>query len=207
MAETEHELKYEISPQDFLRLPALLPPAGPEVELLNTYFSVPGEVGRRDWVLRLREQSGSPPELTLKVGRQVAPGDFRSVEYTCPAPSGFPSDWEHLEPVQVFRREISGGRLSVQGAVVTRRCPRRGPFPPERVWEFDACALPDGSQVFELEVECPTDSTWTEEQGRAYRIKVERWLADHGATFAPSRQTKYGRFLEACRRAASLAEG
>lgn len=194
----ESELKYELEEQSYHRLLGLLPEMGRASDFSNLYFQVGEETGRRDWVLRLRRFGGkSGGELTLKIGRQLSPGAFSSVEYSAWVESDLPAQWEGTEPLQVFRREVSRGPLHLQGEARNQRRLVKAPFGPVEGWEIDRTELPNGQICHELEIEYPPQAHPTVEELQGFRMEVEEWLFEQDIAPRPSERTKYRRFLEA----------
>lgn len=191
MTERETEFKYLLSAQGFQRLTASLGPARSSRKLVNRYYVPREATSRRDWVLRLRlYEDGN--ELTLKLGREVEPGLFDSMEYSAKDVAEDPAGWEGLEPLQIFRREVSAAPLMVQGESVTHRQLYSPPVKAGKGWEVDRCQLPDQADFCELEIELAQG-----QEPESSRQLVESWLKTSGVEFEPSRKTKYARFLEA----------
>lgn len=193
----ENELKYELDEESYHHLLGLLPQVNGVSDFSNAYFQVASETGRRDWVLRLRcfgEQPGG--ELTLKIGRQLSPGTFRSTEYSVAVLSAEPESWEGTEPLLVFREEISSESLQLQGAARNQRRLVKAPLGPVENWEVDRTVLPDGTLCHELEIEYPPDANPSAEELEGFRMQVEEWLFEQDIAPRASTRTKYRRFLE-----------
>lgn len=197
MATPENELKYELSETAYHYLLASLSPEGEAQVFRNAYYAVETDVGRRDWVLRLRQREASVGgELTLKVGRQVSPGSFSSVEHTALVQSDLPADWEETEPLRVFRQEISSEALVCRGAAKNERRLLTAPLGPAPLWELDCTTLPNGKVFYELEIEFPPETAPTAEQIAGFRAELEEWMFDQGVQAVPGKKTKYRRFLD-----------
>ncbi len=193
----ENELKYELEEESYHRLLGLLRPLSEASDFSNIYFQAATETGRRDWVLRLRrfgrELGG---ELTLKIGRQLSPGAFTSVEYTERVGSADPLQWEGTEPLRVFREEISSGPVLLQGEARNQRRLMAAPVGPVEGWEVDRTELPNGVICHELEIEYPPEARPTPEELQGFRMLVEEWLFEQDIVPRASDRTKYRRFLE-----------
>lgn len=188
MAEQETEFKYLLSLDDYQKVGQALGRPERERRFINRYFTVVGGTDRRDWVLRLRVE-GERRELTLKIGREMAPGVFDSVEYNQLVDSEEPADWSETEPVRVLRAEVSTAPIVEQGESRNLRQLYPPPVRVGRVWELDKCELPQGRQFCELEVEveaADVDSSAKLLMG---------WLESLGVSPQPSEKTKYARFL------------
>ena len=188
MAEQETEFKYLLSLDDYLKVAGALGKPEHERCFVNRYFTVVGGTARRDWVLRLRVE-GERRELTLKIGREVAPGLFDSLEYNELVPSENPADWSQTEPFKVLRAEVSTAPVTEQGEARNLRQVYQPPVKVGRVWELDRCELPHGRQFCELEVEVKTSDV--ESSGKL----INGWLDALGVSARPSEKTKYARFL------------
>jgi hypothetical protein len=198
MADRETELKYELSEAAYHALLAARPVGGAPAAFSNAYFTTEGEQPRRDWVLRLRQRPGETGgELTLKVGRQLSPGSFSSMEYSARVSSDQPADWEETEPLRVFREEISRQPLLCRGRSDNERRLVRAPLGPVPLWEVDRTSLPNGKLFHELEIEFPPDRAPTPELLSGFRAQLEEWMFQQELPAVPSRKTKYRRFLEA----------
>lgn len=188
----ETEFKFLLADRDHESLLCLLGEPRRELRLTNRYFTLSEPVQRRDWVLRLRVTNGEAMELTLKIGREVQPGVFDSVEYTQPVTSVDPKDWVSTEPLEVLRREISTSPLRFQGELRNTRREFRAPIAVGEIWEVDSAELPNGETFHELEVEVEANDLESLEAGRS---DLERWLVSNGIAFRMSDKTKYNRFL------------
>lgn len=191
MSEKETEFKYLLTCDGLEQLGQLLGKPIGQRELVNRYFEPRTPTARRDWVLRLRLLADGNV-LTLKMGKEIEPGLFDSVEYSASNVSVNPEGWEDLEPLKVFRKEISQEPLGVQGESKTCRRVFEAPVEAGEYWELDLCTLPNGEQFCELEIEL----TANQSTGPSREL-VETWLAEKGLDFEVSRQTKYARFLAA----------
>lgn len=194
MTERETELKYLLEATTHEQLPALLGPALASKSLVNRYFVPDQPSERQDWVLRLRTVEGAGNELTLKMGREVSPGIFDSLEHSCRDVATDPSNWEDLEPLKLFRKEISSRPLICQGESRTQRLVFGAPVEAGTAWELDVCTLPGGQRFAELEIELTPAQSERLEHSRSL---VESWFHEQGVRFEVSRKTKYRRFLEA----------
>lgn len=190
MAERETEFKYLLSEQDSQALRRCLGEPLKSREFVNRYYAVRGGSDRRDWVLRLRVE-GDNKTLTLKIGREVAPGVFDSQEYSARGVSESPGSWEEYEPLKVLRREISSGALYLQGEMENRREVFLAPCDVGRNWELDLALLPGGVELRELEIEVQGESEGLEE----LRGRLEAWFFEQGLSPSLSETTKYARFL------------
>lgn len=198
MAQKERELKYELSESAHGRLLELCEPLGELREFSNLYFQAEEPVERKDWVFRLRRQGDGEGELTLKIGRELAPGMFSSTEYTARVKGAEPETWEGTEPYRVFLQEISSRPPRLQGASHNRRHLLKAAIGPVESWELDRTTLPDDSVLYELEIEWEPDTDPSIEEVSAFREELEQWLESSGLGPArPSRKTKYRRFLDA----------
>ena len=191
MACRETEFKYVLEPAQSERLRAALGAPLESRRFSNRYYTLSGERQRKDWVLRVR-QDESRAVLTLKIGREVSPGVFDSMEYSADV-SGGPESWEGSEPMQVFRREISEEPVHFQGEMQNLRECFRAPVAVGEVWELDSATLPDGSGFSELEIEVKAEL----EELPSLRVAVEQWLEEQGVTPVAGTLTKYARFLAA----------
>lgn len=198
MAQKERELKYELSETAHERLLELCEPLEEVREFSNLYFEAGEPVERKDWVLRLRREGDDGGELTLKIGRELAPGMFSSTEYTARVSGAEPETWEGTEPYRVFLQEISGRAPRLQGASHNQRHLLKAPIGPVGSWELDRTSLPDDSVFYELEIEWDSGSEPSAEEVSAFREELEQWLESNDLGPArPSRKTKYRRFLDA----------
>lgn len=191
MAERETEFKYLLEPSQSERLRAALGVPLESHRFSNKYYTLSGERQRKDWVLRLR-QDDARSILTLKIGREVSPGVFDSMEYTAEV-TGDPESWEDSEPMQVFRREISEEPVHFQGEMQNVRECYRAPVAVGEVWELDSATLPGGGRFFELEIEVRAEI----EVLPSLRTAVEQWLQSCGVPPVVGKRTKYARFLDA----------
>lgn len=191
MAERETEFKYVLEPSQSESLRAALGAPLESRRFSNKYYTLSGERQRKDWVLRVR-QDDSRAVLTLKIGREVSPGVFDSMEYTAEVTDG-PESWEDSEPMHVFRREISAEPVHFQGEMQNLRECFRAPVAVGEVWELDSATLPDGTGFSELEIEVKAEL----EELTLLRATVERWLESCGVPPVAGTLTKYARFLAA----------
>lgn len=197
MAQSENELKYELTESSYQRLLELAPHLGEPLLFRNIYFKAAEAVERRDWVLRLRTQQDGASELTLKIGREVSPGMFASTEYSCEVSSDRPCDWVSSEPLEVYFREISTALPVLQGEAQNKRSCIAGPLGPVSRWEVDRTVLADGSIFFELEIEWEEDQRPSTLEVAEFRRDLEFWMDEQGlGPISPSRKTKYRRFLD-----------
>jgi hypothetical protein len=197
VSQLENELKYELDEPSYQRLLERLAPLGKPLVFRNIYFACSLDSGRRDWVLRLRRGSSDPGELTLKIGGEVSPGTFRSIEYTAAVLGVDPTRWEDTEPLRVLRSEVSRSPLVLQGEAHNERWLLAAPLGPVPRWELDRTTLPGGKTCYELEIEYPAGSSPTVQEVGAFRGQLQDWLAAQGVSAGASRKTKYRRFLEA----------
>ncbi|MCA9779454.1 MAG: CYTH domain-containing protein [Candidatus Eremiobacteraeota bacterium] len=188
MAEKETEFKYLLSAEDYRKVAEALGKPQGERRFINRYFTVEGGTERRDWVLRLRVE-GSRRELTLKIGREVSPGVFDSVEHNQLVDSEDPEQWLQTDPLKVLREEVSIAPILVQGESRNLRRLYSPPVKVGRVWELDRCELPNGHEFCELEIEVEALEL------DASRRLLEGWLGKLEVAAGPSDKTKYGRFL------------
>lgn len=188
MAERETEFKFLLSSFERDRLRVSLGEPVRVKTFVNRYYTL-NSSGRKDWVLRIREDS-SNRVLTLKIGREVAPGVFDSVEYSASV-GPEEASWESTEPMRVFREQISQDPISLQGEMGNRREVYRAPIDVGALWELDAAKLPNGEQFSELEVEVVAELEGLAE----LRRRLESWLGSVGINPVPSAKTKYARFL------------
>lgn len=191
MAQRETEFKYLLDSSERDRLRAGLGEPISRLEFVNRYYTLTGERQRKDWVLRTRRDAEGTV-LTLKIGREVSPGVFDSMEYSAKV-TGDPLSWEGTEPMKMFRQEISGEPVGLQGEMANLREIYRPPVEVGRVWEMDLAVLPNGEQFSELEVEVVAEG----DRLSALRGVLEDWLKKTGIEPRPSTKTKYARFLEA----------
>jgi uncharacterized protein YjbK len=188
LAEQETEFKYLLSEEDYHKVAQALGRPERERRFINRYFTVVGGTERRDWVLRLRVEDDRR-ELTLKIGREIAPGVFDSVEYNQLVQSEQPVDWFETEPIAVLRAEVSTAPIVEQGESHNLRRLYRPPVKVGRVWELDKCELPQGLRFCELEIEVEVSDV------DASAVLLSGWLDALGVVARPSEQTKYARFL------------
>jgi inorganic triphosphatase YgiF len=191
MAQRETEFKYSFSSSDYRKLREVLGQPTGERRFVNRYFTVEGGTERKDWVLRLRVE-GSKRELTLKIGRELSPGMFDSVEYNQLVENADPETWQDAEPMIVLRREVSQAPIVLQGESRNHRLLFEPPVGVGRVWELDRCELPDGQEFCELEVEVEVE---TAEACSELEVTLVGWLSQASVSIAPSQMTKYARFL------------
>ena len=197
MAQGEQELKYQLSESAYGRILELCQPTDPAVSFSNMYFQAAEPVERADWVLRLRRSEGAGGELTLKLGREVSPGMFRSTEYTAEVQSDEVAAWQGTEPLRVFFEEVSPLLPVFRGASHNIRQVVLAPLGPVARWELDRTSLPDASVFHELEIEWEPDAEPTVEEVAAFRAELEEWFVSQGfSDITPSRKTKYRRFLD-----------
>lgn len=198
MAQGEQELKFFLSESAYGRILELCQPTSPPLRFSNLYFQSAEPVERADWVLRLRRSEGDDGgELTLKVGREVSPGMFRSTEYSAQVDSADVIAWQGTEPLRVFFDEVSPLLPVFRGASHNIRQVVRAPLGPVALWELDRTSLPDASVFHELEIEWQSDAEPTVEEVAAFRVELEEWFASQGfSEITPSRKTKYRRFLD-----------
>ncbi len=162
-------------------------------EFVNRYYSLAESDRREDWVLRTRQEA-QELVLTLKIGREISPGVFDSIEYSAKV-FGDTGDWEGTEPMRRFRQEISQGAVSLQGEMRNRREIYRPAVEVGRAWELDLAILPSGEQFSELEVEVVVEN----DSLPVLRERLEGWIRECGVEPRPSTETKYARFLKALR--------
>ncbi len=197
MAQSENELKYELTELAYTRLLELAPLLAEPLFFRNIYFKSAEPVERRDWVLRLRTQQDGRSELTLKVGREVSPGMFSSTEYSCVVASDIPGDWAGSEPLEIYLREISPLLPVLQGEAQNLRSCVVAPLGPVSRWEIDRTILADGSYFFELEIEWEAHQQPSALEVAEFRRALEGWMDEQGlGPVSLSRKTKYRRFLD-----------
>jgi uncharacterized protein YjbK len=168
----------------------------------NHYFdSAAGGLRRCRILLRLREERQEGGEarhsLTLKVGAEVRPGYFESLE----TERSVAASWfhgalgdpgrilaAHPDALEAARRQLEGEPLLHVGTLVNERVER---LVAGHRLEVDRLHLPDGREAYELEVE--TDDA----------AGAEAWLREsagrHGIVLAPSRRTKMELLMDALR--------
>lgn len=196
MAQNETEFKYQLKEADYRRLLSHVSAPLKVLVFTNRYFLADEPIARQDWVLRLRRGDGLSNELTLKIGKEMSPGVFRSLEYSACVEDDDPLAWEVTEPMEVLRREISTAPLLVHGEVINERRVVPAPLEPLGVWEVDKTEFPDGTVCYELEAEWPDGRIPTPEELGNYRQSLEAWLVSCDIRVEPSRVTKYRRFLD-----------
>ena len=193
MVERETELKLWLSFESYSRLLEQLGEPLKVREFSNIYYVVDEQLSRRDWVLRLRCESGKR-ELTLKIGREVSPGVYDSLEYSEIVDTHDTAAWEQFEPLKILRNEISTARVLVQGASKNKRLVFKPPINVGEEWELDQTSLPDGTSFCELEVEIAWRS---EPELEKAKKELSHWLSKNEIPFRESEMTKYARFLKA----------
>lgn len=202
----ECELKLRIARQsDFLDLrdgPRWGGRAAPERQVNHYFDTLDLELARQRVLLRIRDRDGERCVLTLKCGREVAPGSFDSLELEGEVPSSVlraalqdPMSILDLRlpAIDELVRRLGRPQLVLAGTLLNERVRR---------WiggwtlEVDRVTFPDGSESYELEVE-------SEDQGRLRRWVDEELMAK-GLALEPQRRTKFEQLLDwlAARRAA-----
>lgn len=195
-AHRECELKFRIlSVADFLELrdgPRWGARRSPQ-EQVNHYLDTRDLLlARRRILLRIREEGSW--RLTLKVGREVSPGNFDSLEIEHELSERDAS--RCLErPESLLDLELQAIR-ELRGRVGCPPLVRIGTLRNERVrrdvdgWvlEVDRMRLPDSSELHELEMET--------EAVEAARAWVRREIEGRGIRLEPLRKTKLERLLD-----------
>lgn len=193
MGQRETEFKYSLDSKSLEKLLSRLGEPVRERRFVNRYYSVEEQIARKDWVLRLRQED-QVGELTLKLGREIKPGVFDSMEYSAQVEAGDVECWEATEPLQVLRREISTSALILQGEAFNHRRVFRAPIDVGQWWEVDSTLLPNGASFHELEVEV---SSHTPDELGKFSDKLRAWLEESEVGCEASDKTKYARFLQA----------
>ncbi len=199
MTERETEIKLLLSQSGAEKLSSILGEPIREKTLVNQYFVAQAAVERRDWVLRLRSE-GDKRTLTLKIGREVAPGLFDSIEVSEQVTETEPVHWESTSTLRRFREEISNAPIRLLGETKTLRRVCRAPLAGARFWEIDQTLYPDGTLFWELEIEICSDQGQPSD-GSSLPEMIREWLVQHGIENSPSRKTKYARFLDSLKEA------
>ena len=193
MGQRETEFKFLLNTESLETLLGHLGEPLRERRFVNRYYTVEEHCGRKDWVLRLRQEEGVG-ELTLKVGREMEPGVFDSTEFSAAVKVTDLASWEETEPLRVLRREISASALLLQGEAFNHRRVFRAPIEVGARWEVDSTLLPNGVSFHELEVE--VDFSTSEDLAKLAE-KLRGWLRESGVVYEMSDKTKYARFLQA----------
>ena len=201
----ERELKYRIgSREDFLSLRDAPDwgERGAVLAQLNYYFDTADlTLARSRAMLRIR--TAGDCVLTLKCGVEARPGYFDSLELEAEISEGSIAALLQkpatlldllLPPIEELKRRFGRLEVSLLGRLHNERVRRTIDG---LVLEVDRVTFPDGSELFELEIE--TDEI----------LRAEAWvdsrLISHGLRLAPQRLTKLEELLK--RQGSDLAFG
>jgi uncharacterized protein YjbK len=195
-AQRECELKFQIpSAADFVELRdgSRWGTPGTPKQQVNHYFDTRELLlAKQRILLRIREEGAW--WLTLKVGKEVSPGNFDSLEVEHELPETDAArafarpetllDME-LEAITELRKRVGRPPLVEIGALRNERVRREVDG---WVLEIDRMCFPDSSELYELEMET--------EAVEAARAWVRREIEARGIRLEPLRQTKLERLLD-----------
>jgi uncharacterized protein YjbK len=187
---TEVEAKLMLNSEDF----RFLQRSGQVLKrktLLNVYYDCGHKLASKAVTCRVRMSAGADPVFTLKMPVTKSCGDREAVEIESVMGHRIPAAevnvWADLPP------EIAAHLM----ALGVTRLERLGWMRTERVVvllagslmaELDAVSLPDGSRLYEAEVENEDDTI---------RRRTVQWIREHAPSAQPSHLSKYERFVRA----------